>query len=61
MKKILCIAGIVLFGMSILIHTILTYLYAFSPYTLKMYACMVKNVVSIAGYYACMKLYLKQR
>lgn len=61
MVKILSIAGIVLFGVSIVIHTIMTYIWAFSPYSLKMYACMAKNVASIAGYYACVKVYLNSK
>ena len=47
--KILCIIGAACFGMSALIFTISTYMWAFSPYTSKMFECMGYNVLSITG------------
>lgn len=64
MKKILSImsiAGIILFGTSILIYTTLTYVWAFSPYSLEMYKCMIKNLASIVGCCACVGILLKTK
>lgn len=58
MKNKLCMLGMILFGISILLHTILTYMWAFSPYSLKMYDCMIRNIASCAGFYVCLKIYL---
>ena len=61
MKKFLSMSGIILFGTSILLHTILTYTWAFSPYSLKMYECMIRNLASIVGCCCCVRIYLKSK
>ena len=58
--KILCGIGIFVFGMGIVVFTILTYMWAFSPYTLKMFECIAYNFSSLMGLVICSYLFLKQ-
>ena len=47
--KVLNIGAMIFFGLSVLIFTILTYMYALSPYTTEMFKCIARNLFSIAG------------
>ena len=47
--KALNIGAMIFFGLSVLIFTILTYMYALSPYTTEMFKCMARNSFSIGG------------
>ena len=47
--KALNIGAMIFFGLSVLIFTILTYMYALSPYTTEMLKCMARNAFSIGG------------
>lgn len=47
--KALNIGAMIFFGLSILIFTILTYMYALSPYTTEMFECIARNLFSIGG------------
>lgn len=47
--KVLNIGAMIFFGLSVLIFTILTYMYALSPYTTEMFKCIARNLFSIGG------------
>ena len=47
--KVLNIGAMIFFGLSVLFFTILTYMYALSPYTTEMFKCIARNLFSIGG------------
>ena len=47
--KVLNIGAMIFFGLPVLIFTILTYMYALSPYTTEMFKCIARNLFSTGG------------
>lgn len=47
--KVLNIGAMIFLGLSVLFFTILTYMYALSPYTTEMFKCIARNLFSIGG------------